>query len=528
LDLTEHPYAWLMQDQTSVDVAEVLCSLHVGQRTGLAVVSGVVAEAADALGVATSERTRLRAVAEQVLDVIVADSFSGDGAIDIDVTIERRPGGMAVVLSDRGAPSSLALGTYPPEIANLIQLGFADDLTVQTMGREGNRTEITKRLHYSIITDDEEFTESATGATELELDSEGKPIFEVRPMTEADVFEVARLFYRTYGYSASYAAAIYEPELLAEYVKAGRHVATVAVTPSGRIIAHLASKVERPGAKVSSLGLLAVEPAYRSFGITKQLGFVHIVRLVEMGFVGQYSEAVTVHDRSQKLALKTGGHEVGLILAWQSGNLEMAGFDVDPNLRRAVMLIFGSFGSIPERTVHVPLAYREVAERIYAECAMARTLSQHSARSPEPSSEATRFRVQLKQEGNTAILAVEHFGDDFDTSLQSQLNQFRLHRYDLILLMLPLSDPRASFYGDGLQSMGLSFAGIYPEYDDGDVLVLQSLNNVEVEPDAIVTASDFGAEMKDFVLSDRRAAAESTARQQRSRTHMARVLEALD
>lgn len=517
-----------MSSSELVEGGEALCTLHVGQRAGLPVISGVIAESAEALGVSASERTKLRAVTEQVIDVIVADGFGDAGSIDIDVTVKRRPGGMTIVLADRGAPSSLALGAYPPEIANLIQLGFADDLTVETMGRQGNHTEITKRLRYSFITDDAGFTESADAQAELELDADGKPMFEVRPMTEEDVFEVARLFYRTYGYSAYYAAAIYEPELLAEYVRAGNHVGTVAVTPSGRIIAHLASKVERPGAKVGSLGLLAVEPAYRSFGITKQLGFVHVVRLVEMSFVGQYSEAVTVHDRSQKLALKTGGHEVGLILALLSGNLEMAGFDVDPNLRRAVMLMFGSFGSVPERTVYVPAAYRDIAERIYSECQLPRTLTPHSSRSPESFKEDTRFRVQLKQEGNTAILAVDHFGDDFDSALQSQLNQLRLHRYDLILLMLPLSDPLTSFYGNGLQSMGLSFAGIYPEYADGDMLVLQSLNNVEVDPDVIVTASDFGADVKDFVLRDRLQAAESTARQQRSRTHMARVLEALD
>lgn len=507
---------------------QALFTLHIGQREGLSVVSGVVTEAADALGVPSKERTSLRALVEQVLDIIVEDSFPGESAMDIDVSVERRPGGMAVVLSDRGAPSSLSLGTYPPQIGDLIRLGFADDLTVNALGRQGNRTEILKRLHYHAITEDAGFEESTTTETELELGPDGQPVIDIRPMTDGDVFEVARLFYRTYGYSAYYASAVYEPDLLAELVRAGQHVATVAVTPSGRVVGHLASKVERPGATVGSIGLLAIEPAYRSFGITQQLGFAHVIRLVEQGFVGQYTEAVTIHDRSQRIALKSGGHEVGLLLAAQAPELEMAGFAVDPSQRHSVMLIFGDFGSVPARTVHVPQAYDEIARRIYSVCGLTRAVEPRSPRPPESSEEPTRFRVQLRQEGSVAILNVDNYGADFDSALQSQLGNLRLNRYDVILLMLPLSDPLTSFYGDGLQSMGLSFGGIYPEFNEGDTLVLQSLNNVEVDPAAIMTASDFGEEMKAFVLSDRRRAVEFAERKQRSHARMARVLEALD
>jgi hypothetical protein len=76
--------------------------------------------------------------------------------------------------------------------------------------------------------------------------------------------------------------------------------------------------------------------------------------------------------------------------------------------------------------------------------------------------------------------------------------------------------------------MGLSFTGIYPEYGDGDVLVLQSLNNVVVEPSQIVVASDFGRWLLDFVLADRQTATDRQVTRVRSRTRMARVLEALE
>ncbi|MCD6176727.1 MAG: hypothetical protein J7K29_02705 [Candidatus Cloacimonetes bacterium] len=37
--------------------------------------------------------------------------------------------------------------------------------------------------------------------------------------------------------------------------------------------------------------------------------------------------------------------------------------------------------------------------------------------------------------------------------------------------------------------------------DNGDVLRLQYLNNVEIDPNKIVAASDFGKELADYVLT---------------------------
>lgn len=504
-----------------------LATLHLAEREVLEVAGGLVTEAAGALGLPSKEGIALRALVERVLGTIVREGFPGEAQLDIDVSVERRPGGMAIVLSDRGVPLSIDPSSQS-DVVDLVRLGFADDVTIHSHGRQGQRTEIFKRLTYRAITDDSEFAASATAQVNLELGDDGRPALDIRAMTADDVVGVAQLFFRTYGYSAYYAASVYEPDLLAELVRAGHHLATVAVTPTGRIVGHLATKVARPDDTVGMLGLLAIDPAYRSFGITQQIGFVHVVRLVESGFVGQFSEAVTVHDRSQRIALRSGGHEVGLLLGAQSSALELAGFDVDTSQRHSVMLLFAGLGAIDPRSVHVPQAYEAIAGRIYSECGLTRALQRRSPRPPRRSTVTTRFKVQFSQEGGVARVQVERFGHDFDKALQAQLRVLRLNRYEVIYLFLPLGDPMTSFYGDGLQSMGLSFAGIYPEYDNGDALVLQSLNNVEVDPTTIVTASDFGVEMKDFVVADMDRAAQSNQLYQRSHARLARVLEALE
>ena len=47
--------------------------------------------------------------------------------------------------------------------------------------------------------------------------------------------------------------------------------------------------------------------------------------------------------------------------------------------------------------------------------------------------------------------------------------------------------------------LGFFFAGVIPEMPQGDVLRLQYLNNVNIDLDEIVTASEFGEELANYV-----------------------------
>lgn len=501
------------------------CSLHLTRWEALPLVSRFTAEAVEVLGLDRLSGARLGALVQEVAGSLLADAFDPDGDLDVDVVIEREPGGLCVAIEDRGAPSSFARGDYPPTVADLVRLGFADDLVVRTEGRRGNRTEIRKQLHYSSLAEDPAFAAEAEAESSADAATEE---ITIRPMTEDDVLGVARLFYRCYGYTAYQASIVYEPDRLAEYVRAGRHVATLAVTAGGVVVGHLASEVEEPGATTGRIGLLAVDPAYRSRKLSAQLGLPHVVRLLELGFVGQYTEAVTVHDRSQRAALAAGGHECGVMLAAQQPTMDFQGLGGEGDTRRAVMVVFGSFAEIPERDAYVPQAYAEAARTIYEQAGLRRTIRTATPRDELALPERTSFTLQLKHEASVAYVGVAQYGRDFDAQLLAQIDQLRLNHFEVIQLFLPLADPATAHLGGGLHEMGLSFTGIYPEYADGDVLVLQCLNNVVVDPDQIVVASDFGRWLLDFVLADRQTATDRQVMRMRSRTRMARVLEALE
>lgn len=502
-----------------------MMTLRLNERRALALVPSVVAESASLFGVGSVASSRLGVLAEEVASAIVTDAFGADDDIELTFTVERRPGQLAVIIDDKGAPSSFARGDYPPNVASLVGIGFADDLIVENLGREGNRTEIFKGLSYPNVTEDAEFIAEAT-AEQAAAPADEQII--VRAMTPDDVHDVARLFFRTYGYTAYHASIVYEPEKLAEYVRSGHHLATVAVTESGRLIGHLASEVDHIGATTGRIGLLAVDPDYRGRQLSAQLGIPHVQRLIELGFVGQYTEAVAVHERSQKIALATGAHECGVWLAAQQPTMEYRGFDSDEEHRNSVIIMFGAFGNVPERVSYVPPSYASIVERIYAVNNLVRTVESPTATGREDLPEETTFTVRLKHEAKVAMLGVTQFGSDFDQALQAQLNQLRINRFEVIYLMLPLNDPFTAHFGGGLRELGLSFAGVYPEYDNGDTLCLQGFVDIDVTDDNIATASEFGVELLEFVVDDYRQAEAIRETRARSRARMARVYEALE
>lgn len=509
-------------------MTDSLCSLRIVSRSSIDIAAGVVDSSADLLGLGPVARIRLQAMTLEVIAAVIRDAFNDAEDIELVLDVHKAADLMRIVLRDQGAPLAFASGGYPPRVADLIRLGFADGLEFTNEGRAGNRTEIIKSLPYNSV--DEHFAEETRGTPSPEpvLDAEGNAIVEVRAMTPDDVVGVARLFFRCYGYSVSYAPVVYQPDRLREQVASGRHVGTVAVTSDGTVVGHVATKVRHPESVVGEVGLFAVDPRYRGHGVAAKVGLAHASRLYESGFVGQYTEAVTVHDRSQKAAISSGGKEVGVILAAQAGDLQFRGFETEEDLRKALVNFYASFGNTPQRTVFVPPTYAEVVERIYTHSRLPRTVAAPFKRRPEVTEATSQFSVSLRHEAGVGLLAVRVYGEDFLESLQAQVQQLRMNRFELIVVAFPMADPLTAHFAAGLHELGLSFCSVMPEYDDGDVLWLQCLNNVEVRPEEIQVASEFGAYLRDFVVGDMQQAAQRLAVRDRSRAHMSRIYEALD
>jgi len=485
----------------------------------VALLPGVVAGAAALLGADGISGSRIGLLAEQVAEAIFADPFNAGIDLTIDVEVAHCPGGLVVRLLDEGAPSAFGRGELPSHIASLIGLGFAHDLDARTLGAAGNVTELFMGLHYPRAPVDDPLSEPGPRP-------EDDPV-EYRQMRPDDVLGVCRLFFRTYGYTYSAVPYVFEPEPFSEFVASGRHVATVAVDASGRVIGHIASDGSKADAGACVVGMLAVDPDYRGRGLGGALAWSHAHLVMERGYVGFYSETVASHDRSQRLALAAGHTECGVLLGVVPSEVEFRDLAEDADQRGSVVIFFGTIAPVPHRTSHVPAPYADVISRIYAEASLDRAVIADAMPDFDAIPERTRFSVHLYQEAKSAKLTLESFGRDFDSKLQEQMSGFRRAGYEYVSLLLPLGDPLTCHFGAGLRPLGLSFAGIYPELQAGDWLAMQAPLGIDTEVDesSIVLASEFGRKLLDIVLEDFRHARASRAAHERSRIELARRVE---
>ncbi len=501
--------------------AKTLVEVRFLDRDAVQTAGAVVSDVAGAAGIDAPARAQLQALTAELIRAVLQDSFEQSGPVDVLLRIAREPGELTLAVEHRGAPTSFRRGKLPPRIDTLIALGFADALEVGSAGIQGNRALVRKTLPMVSLTADQTFTDAT------QLDEAPAPQTETitaRIMTADDVVGVARLYFRTYGYTKLLTPWVYDPELFAQLIDSGRHLAAVAQTEAGRIVGHVGLTREAADRHVGCADTLAVEPAFRKRGIVGTMMPHFGQHLVTSGVTGVYGEAVTMHTASQRVALDNGGSETGVLLGRQPPEVSLEGFDA-VDARRALVLVYQRLLPLDAAEVFVPPVYAEIVGEIYSNAHLNRSVAQASAREPNDLPPASVFDIEFWSAQRTARILVSSYGQDFLPVLQDLFHRLDRDGYELHLLDLPLADPATAHFGSGLGELGVCFNGVMPD-DEGDLLLLARCVG-DVDVDSIQVASDFGARMRDFVVRDYERVAAQADLRARSRAALARIYEAL-
>lgn len=452
------------------------------------------------LGFQETHNNNIELIVEEAFVSIVENSFDPEEFGEIRFFVRFQPGKFILSFEDKGLPVDVNMLEKQEQSALgiLIIKHLADEFKFINLGKDGKRLEIVINIPESNI--DEILEKEASHEVEPAAADE---VLHFRMIKSTDVLDLTKLTYRAYGYT--YMGIAYFPEKLQELLDYGYMKAVVVHNAKGEMVANLGLFYDKPGAKVADSGMAIVDPRYRGHNLFKRMKATAVEHGKETGMYGLYSESVTIHPYTQKGNITLGAKEIGTLIAFTGEHISFKKInDEGLSQRQAVMLYYLKINEEPYREVYLPEIYKNIMTSIYTNLGLRRGLNSFSnykniAEISGVSVSETVFKPDL----NSAIISIEKYGDDIVPLVQNSVKELCMKKVDTIYLELPLSDPITMFIVQKFHEMGFFFGGLIPEFRNGDVLKLQYLNNIYIDPEKICVASDNGRDILSFILADR-------------------------
>lgn len=460
----------------------------------VAAAASAVAGVARALDFSDADADRVRSTVDALCREVATAHFDDARAASFAVIVRERRGALVVRIEDQGLP-------YPIDHFSLDDRslpgrahsrGDADSVRFESRGTEGNAVELSLQPspdHQAHLADQPD-----VGMVPVDANA---PI-EVRVLDAADAPGVARCAYRCYGYT--YANdIIYYPQQVMSLVERNLLRSVVGVTPSGEVVGHCGVIREHADSRVAETGMGIVDPRYRQHHLfeTLKARLVPVVR--ELGLVGTYADAVTVHAITQKALALSGASETGILLGEIPAFSVFRGFEQEPPQRGSVVMYYQGVQQMPSRTLFAPRRYRRLLESIYQSLALPRIFRDPSL---DDAPKVGSIHVEVRARRGLARIEVDAAGQDLLQDVAGYLRELCLHRLEVIHLDLPLCDAAAMAVVDDFAKMRFFFGAVIPELRDGDILRLQYLNNVELDPNRLVLYRDETRLLLQAILAD--------------------------
>lgn len=471
----------------------------VSSKHSLRPVQAWVVEFARCFGMCDDDLARIELVVEEAFMSVVQSAFEDEEGGEIVVLLEERGEKFVIAIEDHGLPLDLKhLEENEGLSLNFILIRkLVDEFVFINKGKAGKRLELIKSLPSESVVEALRDQEVENSVSEVETTAPLKqPLF--RMLEPQETLALAQLAYRSYGYT--YVSIFYHPEEIRGRIEMRLMESCVAVADDGRIIGALSLFYNSREAKVAECGAAMVDPRYRGLSLFKDMKQFLFDHARKKGLYGIFSEAVTIHPYTQQGNLTLGAHETGILLSYVSENVAFRKIgSVRMGQRQALVLYYYRLNPENRRDVYVPAVYSALIKRIYDENRIDRQVWDVTE-SEFRTGDDTQLEIQIREDAfNDASIEVHRIGEDACEIILHHTRELCEKKVEAVYLNLSMMNREAAILAGRLFDKGFLFAGVIPELDNGDVLKLQYLNNVQFDPEKVTVVSETAKELLDFI-----------------------------
>jgi len=476
----------------------------------LAAIQAFINELARIAKFSQKDITFFNIAVEEAVTNVVKHAFLPDKEEHFDVICELTPVEFKVIIRDKGLPfdpnrvkefsaeKSLE-GDDQAGLGFRLMKGSVDKLSFHNLGFGGKEVQLVKFIDQKHI--DEYLKASQMVAYDEPEFVEKKELvkipFHTMLLQPNQAVEISQCAYRAYGYTYLM-ENIYYPERLIEMNKTGELISAVAASDeNNEVLGHVALEFFGRKKKIPELGMAFTKPKFRRQGCMTHLSEFLDQQAIEKGTKGIYADAVTVHPYSQKALLRIGYKSAGIRIGMDPPR-NFKSMENQCTQRETLVLMYKMLIA-QDVEIFVPIHHKSIIEKIYENIGI-----NAEVRTLENVDENTSKMVQSDVEvdvvefARIASFIVNSVGVNFEEEIKHRLRELCLKRIEILDLRLDMCDKNLIKCVPQLEMLGFFFSGVLPD-DDKQYLLLQYLNNVPIDYDKIICASEFAKELKEYV-----------------------------
>ena len=454
-----------------------------------------VRETAQKFGFEGAALVKIELAVEEAVTNVIQHAFDSTETSTFDIICERIPPGIRIRIKEKGLPFDPSiLPQYDPSklmeewaargLGMHLMKESMDEVTFHNLGLEGKETHLIKYLPGK-HSGEEEPASAENKPVEPQIIQE-KIEYDVRGLEPAEAIEVSRCAYKSHGYTF-FDEHIYYPDRLVELNRAGQMISSVAVTKDRKFMGHAALVYPYPESRIAELTFVFVNVEYRGQGCMNRL-CDYLFNQVQHGLSGIYAYAVTNHIFTQKVMLKYGFNDCGILLATSPASWEFKGMEENTQ-RVSVILSFKYLKEPAPLTLYPPPHHRDMLVQLYDSIHGRHQFAEAPASLPAAPAESV-IKMELFSAENCAELQIAKYGQNVVKELKHILHELCVKQIAAINLFLSLEDPATAVMAAEFEKLGFFFAGILPQAACGDALILQYLNNVDFDYSKVQAYSD--------------------------------------